>query len=140
MKPDIEKYENMDPEDRLYEAREKIKRMIIMRVIMAALLVWVIIRFRMPVAMIILLIVVILLILGTMRPAIKVMKTDLKEPEGEELSDTPLAFAYGVFFTSENTAPESAARSFYLLPALPSAEAAARSEDLRYRIPLAAGF
>ncbi|MBR3972605.1 MAG: hypothetical protein IKJ99_01480 [Oscillospiraceae bacterium] len=84
MKPDIEKYENMDPEDRIYEAREKIKRMIIMRVIMAALLVWVIIRFRMPVAMIILLIVVILLILGTMIPAIQVMKTDLKEPEDEK--------------------------------------------------------
>ena len=83
MRPDVEKYENMDPEDRLYEARDKIKRMIIMRVIMAALLVWVIIRFRMPVAMVILLIAVILLILGTMIPAMKVLKTDLKEPENE---------------------------------------------------------
>lgn len=80
---DFEKYEQMDPEDRLYEARDKVKRMIFMRVAMAALLVWVMIRFEMPVGMVILLIAVVLLILGTMLPALKVMKTDLKEPEDE---------------------------------------------------------
>lgn len=83
MDSNVEKYENMDPEDRLYEAREKTKRMIIMRVIMAALLVWVIVRFEVPAAMIVLLVCVILLILGTMLPALKVLKTDLKEPEDE---------------------------------------------------------
>ena len=84
MKSDVEKYASMDPEDRLYEARAKIRRMIIMRILVAALLVWVIIRFRMPVAMIILLIAVILMILGTMIPALKILKTDLKEPEEDE--------------------------------------------------------
>lgn len=81
MHNDVEKYENMDPEDRLYEAREKVKRMILVRIAMAALLAWVMIRFEMPAAMTALLIGVILLILGTMLPAIKVLKTDLKEPE-----------------------------------------------------------
>ena len=81
MSENYEKYENMDAEDRLYEAQTKIKRMIFMRVAMAALLVWVIIRFEMPIAMTALLIGVILVILGTMIPAIKVLKTDLKDPE-----------------------------------------------------------
>lgn len=81
MSENYEKYETMDAEDRLYEAQTKIKRMIFMRVAMAALLVWVIIRFRMPAAMIALLIGVIIVILATMIPAIKVLKTDLKDPE-----------------------------------------------------------
>ena len=81
MSENYEKYENMDAEDRLYEAQTKIKRMIFMRVAMAALLVWVVIRFRMPAAMIVFLIAVALVILATMIPAIKVLKTDLKDPE-----------------------------------------------------------
>lgn len=80
---EFEKYESMDAEDRLYEAKRKIKRMIFMRVTMAALLVWVIIRFWMPPAMIAVLIGVILVILGTMIPAVQVLKTDLKDPEEE---------------------------------------------------------
>lgn len=78
---EFEKYQAMDAEDRLYEAQRKIKRMIFMRVAMAALLVWVIIRFEMPIAMIAVLIGVIVLILATMIPAVKVLKTDLKDPK-----------------------------------------------------------
>lgn len=81
MSENYEKYEQMDAEDRLYEAQTKIKRMIFMRVLMAALLVWVVIRFQMPVAMIAVLVGVIVVILLTMIPAIKVLKTDLKDPE-----------------------------------------------------------
>ena len=73
----------MDADDRRWEAQRRVKRMILMRGAMAALLVWVMIRFEMPVAMIALLIGVILVILGTMLPAIKVLKTDLKDPEDE---------------------------------------------------------
>lgn len=81
MSENYEKYEQMDAEDRLYEAQTKIKRMIFMRVLMAALLVWVVIRFQLPVAMIAVLVGVIVVILLTMIPAIKVLKTDLKDPE-----------------------------------------------------------
>lgn len=83
MSENYEKYEQMDAEDRLYEAERKIKKMIFMRVAMAALLVWVILRFQMPAPMIALLIGVIVVILGTMIPAIHVLKTDLKDPEEE---------------------------------------------------------
>ena len=78
---EFEKYQDMDADDRRWEAQRKVKRMVLMRCAMAALLVWVIIRFEMPVAMIALLIGVILVILGTMIPAIQVLKTDLKDPE-----------------------------------------------------------
>ena len=81
MSENYKKFENMDAEDRIYEAQTRIKRMIFMRVMMAALLVWVIIRFQMPVAMIFVLIGVIIVILATMIPAIKVLKTDLEDPE-----------------------------------------------------------
>ena len=81
MQDNYEKYESMDAEDRLYEAQSKIKRMIFMRVLLAAILVWVIIRFQMPAAMIVLMIGVIVVILATMIPAIRVLKTDLKDPE-----------------------------------------------------------
>ena len=78
---EFEKYQDMDADDRRWEAQRKVKWMVLMRCAMAALLVWVIIRFEMPVAMIALLIGVILVILGTMIPAIQVLKTDLKDPE-----------------------------------------------------------
>ena len=81
MQDNYEKYENMDAEDRVYEAQSKIKRMIFMRILLAAILVWVIIRFQMPAAMIVLMIGVIVVILATMIPAIRVLKTDLKDPE-----------------------------------------------------------
>ena len=79
----FEKYQAMDADDRRWEAQRKVKRMIFMRVALAALLVWVAFRFEMPTAMICLLIGVCLVILGTMIPAIKVLRTDLKDPEEE---------------------------------------------------------
>ena len=81
MSDNFEKYQNMDAEDRLYEAQSKVKRMIVMRLAMAVLLLWVVIRFEMPLTMVILLAGVIALIVLTMLPAIKVLKTDLKDPE-----------------------------------------------------------
>ena len=81
MSENFEKYQNMDPEDRVYEAQSKVKRMIVMRLAMAALLVWVVIRFEMPLTMMIFMGAVIAMILLTMIPAIKVLKTDLKDPE-----------------------------------------------------------
>ena len=79
----FEKYQQMNEEDRRWEAQRKIKRMIIMRVLMAALLVWVMIRFPMPVGMVVVLSVVSIMIVVTMLPAIQVLKTDLKDPEDE---------------------------------------------------------
>ena len=81
MQDNYEKYESMDAEDRIYEAQSKIKRMIFMRVLVAALLMWVVIWFELPIAMVLLLIGVIAVILATMLPAIRVLKTDLKDPE-----------------------------------------------------------
>lgn len=74
----------MDADDRRWEAQRKVKRMILMRVALAALLIWVAFWFEMPVAMVALLIVVALVIVATMIPAIKVLKTDLKDPDEEE--------------------------------------------------------
>ena len=68
----------VDPELRKYEARRKITRMVIIRVIMCAMLLWTIIRFEMPTAMRVLLVVVILMILGTMMPVLSTLKTTLK--------------------------------------------------------------
>ena len=81
---EFERIQNMDADDRRWEAQRKVKRMILMRVALAALLIWVAFWFEMPVAMVALLIVVALVIVATMIPAIKVLKTDLKDPDEEE--------------------------------------------------------
>ena len=73
-----ERYEQMDPEERKYEARRRITRMVITRVILAALLVWVMIANHLPFGVVVVLIGTIVMILGTLIPVFKVLKTDLK--------------------------------------------------------------
>ena len=71
----------MTPEERemrKYEARRKITRMVIMRVILAGLLVWTMIANNLPLGVVLVLVAVIVMILGTMIPVFKVLKTDLK--------------------------------------------------------------
>ena len=71
----------MTPEERemrKYEARRKITRMVIIRVVMCALLLWTAFWFAMPVAMRILLVGVVVMILGTMVPVLMTLKTTLK--------------------------------------------------------------
>ena len=71
----------MTPEERelrKYEARRKITRMVIMRVILAGLIVWTMIANKLPVGVMLVLAAVIVMILGTMIPVFKVLKTDLK--------------------------------------------------------------
>ena len=71
----------MTPEERelrKYEARRKITRMVIMRVILAALLVWTMIANKLPIGVVLVLVAVIVMILGTMIPVFKVLMTDLK--------------------------------------------------------------
>ena len=73
-----ERYEKMDPEERKYEARRRIGRMVLMRVLMSALLVWVMVSNDLPFGVILLLIGVIVMILGSLIPVFKALKTDLK--------------------------------------------------------------
>ena len=68
----------VDPELRKYEARWKITRMVIIRVIMCAMLLCTAVLADIPPAMRILLVVVILMILGTMVPVLSTLKTTLK--------------------------------------------------------------
>ena len=63
---------------RKYEARRKITRMVIIRMVMCALLLWTAFWFAMPVAMRILLVAVVVMILGTMVPVLMTLKTTLK--------------------------------------------------------------
>ena len=73
--------EPLDPEEielRKYEARRKITRMVIMRLIMSAMLIWTAVWFDMPMAMRILLVAVVVMILGTMIPVLMTLKTTLK--------------------------------------------------------------
>ena len=65
-------------EMRKYEARRKITRMVIIRLVMCALLLWTAFWFAMPVAMRILLVAVVVMILGTMVPVMMTLKTTLK--------------------------------------------------------------
>ena len=76
--PQVEDAVKVDPEMRKYEARRKITRMVIIRVIMCAMLLWTAVWFDIPTAMRILLVVVILMILGTMLPVLSTLKTTLK--------------------------------------------------------------
>ena len=73
-----ERYEKMDPEERKYEARRRIRRMVLMRILMSALLVWVMVSNDLPFGVILLLIGVIVMILGSLIPVFKALKTDLK--------------------------------------------------------------
>ena len=71
----------MTPEERemrKYEARRKITRMVIIRMVMCALLLWTAFWFAMPVAMRILLVGVVVMIMGTMVPVLMTLKTTLK--------------------------------------------------------------
>lgn len=78
MKNDFEKYEKMDAEDRKYEARRRITRMVIIRIVLAALLVWIMVTNKLPIGIIALLVVVILLILSSMLPVFQALKSDLQ--------------------------------------------------------------
>ena len=73
-----ERYEQMEPEERKYEARRRIRRMVAMRILMSALLVWVMVRNELSFGVIALLIGVIVMILGSLIPVFKALKTDLK--------------------------------------------------------------
>ena len=73
-----ERYEKMDPEERKYEARRRITRMVITRIILSALLVWVMVANKLPFAVVLVLVGTIVMILGTLIPVFKVLKTDLK--------------------------------------------------------------
>ena len=85
LKPDTEKYEQMDPEERKYEAKRRITRMVAIRIAMSVILLWVIIQFSLPVPMIAVLVGVIVLILGTLAPVIGALQTSLQyEDEDEE--------------------------------------------------------
>ena len=78
---DTQPQEPLDPEAvelKKYEARRKITRMVIMRLIMSAMLIWTAFWFAMPVAVRILLIAVVVMILGTMIPVLTTLKTTLK--------------------------------------------------------------
>ena len=71
----------LTPEERelrKYEARRKITRMVIIRLVMCVLLLWTAFWFVMPVAMRILLVAVVVMILGTMVPVLMTLKTTLK--------------------------------------------------------------
>ena len=85
LKPDTEKYEQMDPEERQYEAKRRITRMVAMRLARAVLLLWVIFWFELPTAMIVVLAVVIVMLLVTLAPVITVLRTSLQyEDEDDE--------------------------------------------------------
>ena len=85
LNPDTEKYEEMDPEERKYEARRRITRMVAMRIAMSVLLIWVIFQFELPAPMIAVLIGVIVLIIGTLFPVINALGSSLRyEDEDEE--------------------------------------------------------
>ena len=73
-----ERYEKMDPEERKYEARRRIVRMVLMRILMSALLIWVMVSNDLPFGVILLLIGVIFMIMGSLIPVFKALKTDLK--------------------------------------------------------------
>lgn len=85
LKPDTENYEQMEPEERKYEARRRITRMVTIRIAMAVILLWVIFRFELPGGMITVLVGVIALILGTLVPVITALRTVLRyEDEDDE--------------------------------------------------------
>ena len=73
-----EQLEEVDPELLKYEARRKITRMVIIRIVMCLMLLATAILCNIPFAMRIVLVVVILLILGTMIPVLTTLKTTLK--------------------------------------------------------------
>ena len=85
LKPDTEKYEQMDPEERKYEAKRRITRMVAMRIALSVILLWVMIQFHLPVPVIAVLIGVIVLILGTLVPVVSALQTSLRyEDEDDE--------------------------------------------------------
>ncbi len=71
----------MDREERKYEARRRVFRMILMRFLLAALLVWAICTSDLTLPVVLVLIGVIILILATMVPALIAVKSDLKYDE-----------------------------------------------------------
>lgn len=79
----VQKYEEMDPEEKKYEARRRIYRMVIMRVLISALLIWVIFWFHLPVGAAIFLAGVVVMILGTMVPVIAALRSTLKYDDEE---------------------------------------------------------
>ena len=75
----------MDPEERKYEAKRRITRVVAMRIALSVILLWVIIQFSLPVPVIAVLIGVIVLILGTLVPVVSALQTSLRyEDEDEE--------------------------------------------------------
>ena len=84
LKPDTQKYEEMEPEERKYEARRRITRMVAIRIAMAVMLLWVILRFELPTAMIVLLVGVIVMLLVTLAPVITALQTSLRYGDEDE--------------------------------------------------------
>ena len=84
LKPDTQKYEEMEPEERKYEARRRITRMVAIRIAMAVMLLWVILRFELPTAMIVLLVSVIVMLLVTLAPVITALQTSLRYEDEDE--------------------------------------------------------
>ena len=84
LKPDTQKYEEMEPEERKYEARRRITRMVAIRIAMAVMLLWVILRFELPTAMIVLLVGVIVMLLVTLAPVITALQTSLRYEDEDE--------------------------------------------------------
>ena len=84
LKPDPQKYEEMEPEERKYEARRRITRMVAIRIAMAVMLLWVILRFELPTAMIVLLVGVIVMLLVTLAPVITALQTSLRYEDEDE--------------------------------------------------------
>lgn len=74
--------EMQDPEDRFYAAKQSLIRSVVIRLAMAALLVWVIIHFRLGGWAAAALIFAIIMNLGLLAPAWIVMKNKEKELEG----------------------------------------------------------
>ena len=84
LKPDTQKYEEMEPEERKDEARRRITRMVAIRIAMAVMLLWVILRFELPTAMIVLLVGVIVMLLVTLAPVITALQTSLRYEDEDE--------------------------------------------------------
>ena len=85
LNPDTRKYEEMEPEERKYEARRRITRMVAMRIAIAVVLLWVIFWFDLPGGMIAVLVGVIAMLLLTLAPVITALQTSLRyEDEDDE--------------------------------------------------------
>lgn len=84
MPEQLQKYEEMDPELRKYEARRRITRMVAMRIALAVLLLCVMVWYRLPVGIVAVLVGVIVLLLVTLIPVIQALQTSLRYEDEDE--------------------------------------------------------